>query len=420
LARYGSQRFAQTPHPTKPAVSGGKVLLRVTAAGVTPLDHTILSGNFPLAKAPLVLGNEGAGVVEEGGGTDFPIGSRVMFTGPYGVFEDGAYSEWIALQKEHLCAIPEGVDAVSAAGIPVAYLTAQVALVVHQMYLYKYTLHQCIRNAGPDTAPVTSEVEKQARGGCMMSGRLSGKVCVITGTGGSVGRAAAWAFAREGASVVGCDVNVAAAEATVEMVRAQGGTMISLQPCHLTEPSECQALVDLAVREYGRIDVLFNNAAMAYFNWLEDITNEEWNRDLREEIDLVFFLTRAAWPYLKASHGVVVNTASLNGLMSFKTLGSLAHTTAKAGIIGMTRQLAMEGREHGIRANSISPGLIETNQTREQLKDPEWASAMLGKTLLGRLGRPEEVANVALFLASDDSSYVTGVDIVVDGGMKVW
>src|SRR5438445_13431806 len=89
--------------------------------------------------------------------------------------------------------------------------------------------------------------------------------------------------------------------------------------------------------------------------------------------------------------------------MSFKTLGSLAHTTAKAGIIGMTRQLAMEGREYGIRANSISPGLIETNQTREQLKDPEWAGYMLGKTLLGRLGRPEEVANVALFLASEES-----------------
>jgi NAD(P)-dependent dehydrogenase (short-subunit alcohol dehydrogenase family) len=86
----------------------------------------------------------------------------------------------------------------------------------------------------------------------------------------------------------------------------------------------------------------------------------------------------------------------------------------------MTRQLAMEGRDHGIRPNSISPGLIETNQTRQQLEDPEWAAAMLGKTLLGRLGRPEEVANVALFLASEESSYVTGVDIVVDGGMKVW
>ena len=100
----------------------------MTAAGVTPLDHTILSGHFPPAKAPLVLGNEGAGVVEEGGGTDFPVGSRVMFTGPYGVFEDGADSEWLAVRKESLCRIPEGIDDVSAASIPVAYLTAHMAL----------------------------------------------------------------------------------------------------------------------------------------------------------------------------------------------------------------------------------------------------------------------------------------------------
>jgi NADPH2:quinone reductase len=112
----------------KPEITDGRVLVRVTAAGVTPLDHTILSGHFHGVKAPLVLGNEGAGVVEEGGGTDFPAGSRAMFFGAYGVFEDGTYSEWVAVRKEDLCLIPENVNDVSAAGIPVAYLTAQVAL----------------------------------------------------------------------------------------------------------------------------------------------------------------------------------------------------------------------------------------------------------------------------------------------------
>jgi NAD(P)-dependent dehydrogenase (short-subunit alcohol dehydrogenase family) len=253
-----------------------------------------------------------------------------------------------------------------------------------------------------------------------MSERLSGKVCLVTGTGGSMGRATALTFAREGARVVGCDVAVQPAEATVQAVRAGGGEMVSMQPCQLTERSECEALVALAQSTFGQIDVLFNLAANSYFNWFEDISEEEWDHARRGEVDLVFNLTRAAWPHLKTSRGVIVNMASLNASLSFRILPSLAHTTNKAAIIGMTRQLAMEGREHGIRANSISPGLIESNATRAQLDDPEWASYMLGKTLLGRLGRPEEVANVALFLASEESSYVTGIDIVVDGGMKVW
>jgi NADPH2:quinone reductase len=112
----------------RPEVTVGRVLVRMTAAGVTPLDHTILSGQYPRAKAPLVPGNEGAGVVEEAGGHEFPAGSRVMFAGPYGISENGTYSEYVSVRKQDLCIIPEGVDDVTAAGTPVAYLTAQMAL----------------------------------------------------------------------------------------------------------------------------------------------------------------------------------------------------------------------------------------------------------------------------------------------------
>src|ERR1700722_6993306 len=112
----------------KPHVSDGRVVVKITAAGVTPLEHTILSGGYPRAKAPLVLGSEGAGVVEDANGSDFSVGARVMFTGPYGVSEDGTYSEYLAVRKENLCLIPDSIDDISAAGIPVAYLTAHMAL----------------------------------------------------------------------------------------------------------------------------------------------------------------------------------------------------------------------------------------------------------------------------------------------------
>jgi NAD(P)-dependent dehydrogenase (short-subunit alcohol dehydrogenase family) len=253
-----------------------------------------------------------------------------------------------------------------------------------------------------------------------MSGRLSDKVCIVTGSGGSMGRATALLFAREGGLVVGCDVATESAEETLETVRAAGGRMVSMQPCRLSDPADCAKLVELAVHEFGRIDVLFNLAARSHFSRLEDFSDEEWDAARKDEVDLVFYLTRAAWPYLKASHGVVVNMASLNGSLSFKLLASLAHTTNKAAIIGMTRQLALEGSKHGIRVNSISPGFIESNATRAELEDGAFGHEMLARTLLGRFGQPEDVANVALFLACDESAYVTGIDLIVDGGMKVW
>src|SRR5215468_9832686 len=142
---YGDLELVDLP---KPDVADGRVLVRMTAAGVTPLDHTILSGQFPKAQAPLVLGNEGAGVVDEGGGTEFPAGSRVMFAGPYGVFEDGTYSEWLAVRKENLCLIPDGIDIVNAGGIPVAYLTAQIALSLADFKAGKSVLAPAIVGSG--------------------------------------------------------------------------------------------------------------------------------------------------------------------------------------------------------------------------------------------------------------------------------
>lgn len=251
-------------------------------------------------------------------------------------------------------------------------------------------------------------------------GRLSGKVSVITGTGGSMGREAAELFAAEGAKVVGCDVNEAAAEACVEAVRAAGGEMVSLHPCDLTNVEDCRRLADLAVTTYGGIDVLFNNASMAYFGWLDEISDEDWHKTINQEVDLIFYMTRAAWPHLKARGGSLINTASVSAWMAYKVLPGIAHTAAKGAVLAMSRQMAMEGSQHAIRVNTVSPGLIETKQTRAFLDLPEWRGPMIDKIMLGRPGLPREVAYAALFLASDESSFVTGADIRVDGGTTSW
>lgn len=250
--------------------------------------------------------------------------------------------------------------------------------------------------------------------------RFEGKTCIVTGSGGSIGRASALRFAAEGANVVGCDIVAAGAEETVRLVEEVGGSIISVHPCDLTSKAECERLVAVAVDRFGGIDSLFNNGAMAYFAWIGDMEEETWNKTINEELNLVYLLTRAAWPELMRSRGAIVNTASLSAWAGIELLPGLAHAAAKGGVLSMTRHLAMEGRSHGIRANSVSPGTIETNQTRFILEDAEWCKVQLGRAMMNRMGQPEEVASVVAFLASEDASYVTGADIAVDGGVRAW
>lgn len=249
---------------------------------------------------------------------------------------------------------------------------------------------------------------------------LSGKVALISGTGGGMGRAAALEFARHGATVVGCDLNANAAAETVELATAAGGSMYSVQPVDLTTEDGARHWVDEAVRLAGGIDILYNNASVARVGPWDELTYEAWRFSMTYELDIVFLPTHAAWPHLVArGGGVVINVASVAAQRGARFVHQHAHGAAKGGVLSFTKQLMVSGIPHGIRAVSISPGLIVTPATEPVLAKLDDASraVLLGGIPSGRVGRPEEVARVAAFLASDAASYINGVDIPIDGGI---
>lgn len=250
-----------------------------------------------------------------------------------------------------------------------------------------------------------------------MTGRLAGKVALISGTGGGQGRAAALRFAAEGAIVVGCDLSAGGQCETMAQVRAAGGTMTGPEgPTDLASASGAGRWIADAVAEHGRIDILYNNASAARFAPIDRMTDEDWHFTLRNELDIVFFSTRAAWPHLTRPGGVVINVGSTAGWAGSPGAGTLAHNATKGAVIAMTRQLAIEGAPLGIRAVSLSPGFVRTPGTAAFLENPDIRAKLTARIPLGRPGEPEEIVAAAVFLASDEASFLTGTDLVVDGG----
>ncbi|MDB6062522.1 MAG: putative short chain dehydrogenase [Verrucomicrobiaceae bacterium] len=248
-----------------------------------------------------------------------------------------------------------------------------------------------------------------------MARRLENRVALITGTGKGMGRAAALRFAAEGAWVIGCDLDAEANASTIADVQAAHGTMHGMTPVDLGDPVQARQWVADAVAIHGRIDILYNNASACRFVTIDQMTDDDWYFTTRNELDLVAHVTRAAWSHLCKNGGVIINTASVAGHGG--GVGGFCHSTTKAGVLAMTKVMAAEGAPHGIRAVSISPGMIETPGSADQLAMPGVRDMLMAHSLVKRIGRPEEIAGVAAFLASDEASFITGTDYLVDGGL---
>jgi NAD(P)-dependent dehydrogenase (short-subunit alcohol dehydrogenase family) len=253
-----------------------------------------------------------------------------------------------------------------------------------------------------------------------VTGRLQGKVALITGIGGGMGREAARRFAVEGATVVGCDLDADRLEETLALVGAEGGAVSGSAPVDAGDAVAVAEWIDSAAEEHGGIDVLYNNASIQRFGAIDEISVEDWGFAIGMELNIVFYAVRAAWKHLKKNGGVIVNIGSIAGTRGVEFMPQNAHGAAKAGVINLTQQLAVEGGPHGIRAVCISPGFVETPATKFLVDDPPPAlKANWDRIPLRRVGRPDDVVSTAVFLASDEASWITGINVVVDGGGSV-
>ncbi len=251
--------------------------------------------------------------------------------------------------------------------------------------------------------------------------RLEGKVALVTGAGAGIGRATAELFAREGAAVAVVDLNVKTAQETVDAILDAGGRALCLH----ADVSDAQAVEAMFVRTketFGKLNILFNNAGIVKQGKVEESSEADWNAQIGTTLTSVFLGCKFAIPLLREQGGgVIINMASVAGQMGVKDRA--IYSAAKGGVIGLTRAIALDHAGEQIRCVYLSPATIETPSLRDRIEtspDPVAArKAFEARQPIGRLGRPDDVAYAALYLASDESTFVTGSGLIVDGGMAV-
>jgi NAD(P)-dependent dehydrogenase (short-subunit alcohol dehydrogenase family) len=249
-------------------------------------------------------------------------------------------------------------------------------------------------------------------------GRLDGKVALITGAGNGMGRAASTLFASEGARIVVADAVEAGGNATVDAVRRAGGEAAFVQ-VDVSDDAQVAAMVAFAQQTFGGLHVLYNNAGIfpADDGGVTETPEPTWDRVMDVNLKGVWLGCKHGIPAMLASGGgSIVNVASFVALMGAAT-AQIAYTSSKGGVLAMTREIAVEYARQGIRANALCPGPIETPLLAELMSDPDRKARRMVHIPMGRLGRSEELAKAALFLASDESSFMTGASLVVDGGI---